>query len=722
MQQDHDPRPAMPLEARLVRGVVQSNDGGSLHLRLLDNPTLVKRARVTEGQLPAGTCAADFNVGSRHDIFLERPTSQDNNLWHANLALGDKAANPWFTAKPHRGEQVEGVATHYVKDFGVIVRIENGMDALLLREGIPFGRFQPITHSIHLGDRVAALVESIDVSRLDIQLSVNLLLNRLDRAYQSKPSSISNTPFQFETTNSSLIGQTKLNGQRVLIVDDNPEFSRALKLWLEALGAHVTVSHNPQHIEQVLRQSPPRFVLLDFNLGGADKRREIHALFQRKQAGRKVALMSGDYTDAQQTAEKNGWPFLSKPLEHKRLLCWLNDEPLPPFSANSDEVNPLWGHNAEQRDVLAQAERHLETLCRKTACQAALWVQQQRQGAYAALAWFGVGGDEIQQIEPQFGQSLVEAAVVARVAIKREVANSGPFKKIAPAATKYVMGVPLTPFEEITDVLVVFSNTPFESATQERLEELGERLGDFAEHLLLMEHMREVESFAVLGRAYTGLLHEVRGALDPLVRASEALEEMLKSGKACAELKDMAQLIAANAKRAAELSRADLRAIQKTRREQILLIPTLRHIVKLMNFTAHKNETDIRLNLAIPDLSVSLPPHVLEQSLINLLDNAIHHCKGRTWARIAVEAGLKPNDRLPIHIRVRDEGRGMKAEEVEHLFRPRVSVKGEKGVGLGLYVSRNLLKSVGGELDLEKSVRWLGSSFLIKLPMVLKEI
>jgi len=64
---------------------------------------------------------------------------------------------------------------------------------------------------------------------------------------------------------------------------------------------------------------------------------------------------------------------------------------------------------------------------------------------------------------------------------------------------------------------------------------------------------------------------------------------------------------------------------------------------------------------------------------------------------------------------VTDNGPGVAPEIAQRLFRPFASTKGIRGTGLGLYISRQLVREAEGELDLVKRSE-PGARFLVWLP------
>src|SRR5262249_41973485 len=100
--------------------------------------------------------------------------------------------------------------------------------------------------------------------------------------------------------------------------------------------------------------------------------------------------------------------------------------------------------------------------------------------------------------------------------------------------------------------------------------------------------------------------------------------------------------------------------------------------------------------------------------------NALDACEGEENARVVVhvvpEPVTDPTKGEWVQLQVRDNGPGIPPEKIEEVFRPFVSTKGSKGTGLGLAVSRKILREHGGDVVVE-SVVGKGSLFRLRLPM-----
>jgi signal transduction histidine kinase len=104
----------------------------------------------------------------------------------------------------------------------------------------------------------------------------------------------------------------------------------------------------------------------------------------------------------------------------------------------------------------------------------------------------------------------------------------------------------------------------------------------------------------------------------------------------------------------------------------------------------------------------------LEQVLSNLLTNVLRHCPGKpahvTVSRSASRATLI----------VRDEGNGIAPENHERIFtrfERAITSTGASGLGLGLYICRQIVEAHRGTIHVESALGG-GSSFIVALPVM----
>lgn len=147
-------------------------------------------------------------------------------------------------------------------------------------------------------------------------------------------------------------------------------------------------------------------------------------------------------------------------------------------------------------------------------------------------------------------------------------------------------------------------------------------------------------------------------------------------------------------------------------------------------FTRLFEEQRARLEAAGFAVSIAISPNArlltlrtdlvtLGMILTNLTDNAIKYGRGPAATpsvQFTVQAG-----RRELQVRVRDKGAGIAPDDVKKLFRPfnrSAEADSEKkpGIGLGLALSRDLARSIGGDLTLEGTSPE-GTIFLLTLPL-----
>jgi signal transduction histidine kinase len=126
---------------------------------------------------------------------------------------------------------------------------------------------------------------------------------------------------------------------------------------------------------------------------------------------------------------------------------------------------------------------------------------------------------------------------------------------------------------------------------------------------------------------------------------------------------------------------------------------------------------------APPGLCVRADREKLQQILLNLLGNAVKftHPRDDVPGRIDVACTATDADGGErVHLLVRDTGVGIAPEQLERVFEPFVQAdqrltRRHDGVGLGLAISRDLARGMGGDLTVE-STPGTGSTFTLTLP------
>jgi signal transduction histidine kinase len=129
---------------------------------------------------------------------------------------------------------------------------------------------------------------------------------------------------------------------------------------------------------------------------------------------------------------------------------------------------------------------------------------------------------------------------------------------------------------------------------------------------------------------------------------------------------------------------------------------------------------DITIDDGSGDIYYVGEPKRVEQILANLLSNAVKFTPrgGRVEADVKTE--VTPNGSEIVCYRITDNGIGIEANQVERIFEPFIQAeqgytREYGGVGLGLAISRNLARTMGGDIEVQ-SEPGSGSTFTLWLP------
>ena len=138
------------------------------------------------------------------------------------------------------------------------------------------------------------------------------------------------------------------------------------------------------------------------------------------------------------------------------------------------------------------------------------------------------------------------------------------------------------------------------------------------------------------------------------------------------------------------------------------------------------NEREFTLELIIPKTFYArVDPVRFQQVISNLLSNAIKNTQPKGTITII----LQKNEGWA-EIFVKDTGVGFTYEEKKSLFTRfyKIDRQGEgfedidiSGSGLGLFISKDIIKLHGGEIIVESEGRNKGSTFMVRFPMIKKE-
>ena len=352
----------------------------------------------------------------------------------------------------------------------------------------------------------------------------------------------------------------------------------------------------------------------------------------------------------------------------------------------------ILGKRAEE---IFQSEQRLRTTLDSIAdgvitCDADGRIQMMNPVAYELVGWPPTGAE---------GQSLDNVFRIinehSRVPLENPVAK---VKKLKAAVGKTDNTILVR--KDGTELLIADSAAPVRDQT-------GEMAGavlvfrDVTMERRTQEALLASEKLAVAGRLAATIAHEIHNPLDSVTN----LLYLMKNGVTEEESKQFIDMAERELARVTHISRAMLGLYRESRAPvPVDLKEIIEDILLLMEHRFQELGVIVRSELPTA-IIVDAFPAELRQVFTNLITNAAEAAPGGE-VRISASSlaasinggGQKvPSGALVV---IADNGTGISKDVMPHLFQPFFTTKGERGTGLGLWVSRGIIHKHGGTIDL----------------------
>lgn len=315
-------------------------------------------------------------------------------------------------------------------------------------------------------------------------------------------------------------------------------------------------------------------------------------------------------------------------------------------------------------------------------------------------------------------------------------------QSIVRSGVREVICVPMKGRHQTLGVLYLDTSTPATALLSGR--PMGKFTGDHLALAIAIAHQAALaveetryhqalvnaERLAAVGQTVAALSHHIKNILQGLLTGGDLVERGFKDHDDLLVQQGW-RIVRKNQGKIHELV-MDMLSYSKEREPSVE--PTdlnilIRDVVELMGPRARDlgvqllAETDSTLPPALVD------PEGIHRALLNIVTNAIDAVEEAETPTVRVVVSAEPPglseeerggpslpSRMPwVRIQVIDNGTGIPADRLADIFRPFVSSKGSRGTGLGLAVSRKILREHGGDILVE-SRPGRGSVFTLRVP------
>jgi two-component system, NtrC family, sensor kinase len=220
---------------------------------------------------------------------------------------------------------------------------------------------------------------------------------------------------------------------------------------------------------------------------------------------------------------------------------------------------------------------------------------------------------------------------------------------------------------------------------------------DITAQMRAEEALRESEKFAAMGRVAGIIAHEVNNPLAAitniffLLRAHPSLNH---------EAQQLADLAEQELQRMSHITRQTLSFYRESKQPIAVTMHTL--IDDVLELQRREIQTKhIRVQRKYTaTFPVNGFPVELRQVMMNLINNAIQATPHSGQLRVHVfDSTDWRSKQHGTAVCVIDTGAGIQPHDAERLFEPFFSTKGDKGTGLGLWISKGIVQKYGGQIS-----------------------
>ncbi len=246
------------------------------------------------------------------------------------------------------------------------------------------------------------------------------------------------------------------------------------------------------------------------------------------------------------------------------------------------------------------------------------------------------------------------------------------------------------------------------------VEDISARKAAERETADLMSRLINSERLAAAGRMANTLAHEINNPLEALTN----IFYLLQMNELSPQAQELVGVAARELDRVGHITKSTLSFYRKLPGRTLNLESLLKEVVQLFASRAAQHAVELCASYGEGLSDVHFDPS-LRQVFANLVGNALEAMEAN-GGRIQVRARVLAQTAV---VTVSDSGHGIEPVHLRSIFEPFFTTKGERGTGLGLWVTRGIVQEQGGTLLLRTTTRGRcrGTTIRITLPVAQRE-
>jgi signal transduction histidine kinase len=232
---------------------------------------------------------------------------------------------------------------------------------------------------------------------------------------------------------------------------------------------------------------------------------------------------------------------------------------------------------------------------------------------------------------------------------------------------------------------------------------------DITQSRELYLRMLQSEKMGAIGMLAGNIAHELNNPLTGIRSLSQVLlQEVPQEGTLHADLIEIEKASARSQRIIKNL--LDFSKDEEQPWEYVSVDEVVEKTLPMLKSALRTHRTEVDLQTL--GKTVYIEPHLMQQVVFNLINNACQSMKdaGRLRVATSLENGK-------VLLEIEDTGVGIPADIKAKVFEPFFTTKKEgQGTGLGLSMSKSIIEQFGGSIEF-KSADPVGTLFIIRLPM-----
>ncbi len=227
--------------------------------------------------------------------------------------------------------------------------------------------------------------------------------------------------------------------------------------------------------------------------------------------------------------------------------------------------------------------------------------------------------------------------------------------------------------------------------------------------------LRESEKLAVAGRLAASIAHEINNPLESVTN----LVYLAERSDSLDESKRYLNQVDSELRRINLITAQSLRFTRQSTHPQAVLLQ------ELVDVTLDLSKARIQAANVTVERRAQSHRHIvcmeseIRQVVHNLVRNSVDAMKNRGGGRLFVRTAETTHEGTPgVVLTVADQGGGIPGKDLNEIYRPFFSTKGNQGTGLGLWISSEIVQRHHGHIQVRSCTegRFQGTVFRVFLP------